>query len=152
MPLPEAPPTGRLPFDPPISRAPDTETFWQLWRQERFWACHEALEDVWREAPPPRRWFLGGLINGAVAVFQHRRGNAVGAARQLRRAQVKLERFRPSFEDLDVDAFLKAIEIEIQASSDQLNENQRAALDEVEQVVRHKISVSRSRDEIKDTD
>lgn len=142
MPLPEAPPTGRLPFPVPDTYAPDLEEFWTLWCQERFWACHETLEEIWREQHGPRKWFLGGLINGSVAVFQHRRGNHIGAARQLRRAQVKLEAFLPAYEGLDVAGFLAGVETEIETSLQKQSERQRAALDEVEKLVRERIKVS----------
>ena len=128
MPLPEAPPRGHLPFPPPPEFAPDMAQFWQLWREEKFWACHEALEAVWLDSDEPRKRFLNGLIHGAAATFQHRRGNAVGAARQLVRAQVKLEPFRPVYEKLEVQRFLQGIESEISPSIEQLTTSQRAAL------------------------
>ena len=127
MPLPEAPPRGHLPFPPPSEHAPDMAEFWELWREEKFWSCHEALEAVWLEAPEPRKRFLNGLIHGAAATFQHRRGNAVGAARQLLRAKVKLEPFRPVYEKLGVTEFLAGIEREIAPSLQQLTTSQRQA-------------------------
>ena len=128
MPLPETPPRGHLPFLPPPELAPDMAAFWQLWREEKFWACHEALEVVWLGAAEPRKRFLNGLIHGAAATFQHRRGNAVGAARQLTRARVKLEPFRPVHENLDVRAFLDGVTTEVAPSIQQLTISQRASL------------------------
>jgi hypothetical protein len=138
MPLPEAPATGILPFEPPSDFPPDLAEFWKLWKEERFWACHEALEEVWRDEAEPRRSFLNGLIHGAVAVFQHRRGNPVGAARQMVRAQVKCERHRPGREGVDLEAFLTGIETEIAPSLVHLNEKQREALLELETRLRIK--------------
>jgi predicted metal-dependent hydrolase len=132
MPLAEAPPTGHLPFEPPPTSPPDLVEFWSLWREEKFWACHEALEEVWHHESGDRRLFLNGLIHGAVAVFQHRRGNAVGAARQLLRARIKLAGHRPAYEGLDLEAFLAGIEAEIAPSLAQLNERQRESLRELE--------------------
>jgi predicted metal-dependent hydrolase len=138
MPLPEAPATGQLPFPPPTEFSPDLAEFWELWRQEKFWACHEALEEVWQHETEPRKQFLNGLIHGAVAVFQHRRGNFVGAARQLTRAQVKLNRHRPSYEGVDCDAFLAGIDAEIAPSLAQLSDKQRVSLRELETRLRLK--------------
>jgi predicted metal-dependent hydrolase len=138
MPLPEAPATGTLPFEPPTEFSPDLGEFWQLWREERFWACHEALEEVWKDEVEPRRSFLNGLIHGAVAVFQHRRGNAVGAARQMVRAQVKCERHRPAREGVNLEAFLAGVEAEIAPSREHLNDFQREALRELEARLRTK--------------
>ena len=132
MALPEAPATGTLPFEPPLQIPPDLDEFWSLWREEKFWACHEALEEVWKGESEPRRSFLNGLIHGAVAVFQHRRGNFNGAARQLVRATVKLERHRPAREGVEIDAFLAGIETEIAPSLVQVSDKQRAALQTLE--------------------
>lgn len=132
MPLPENPPLGHIPFEPPPQCAPDLAEFWHLWRQEKFWACHEALEAVWLTTSEPRRAFLNGLIHGAVAIFQHRRGNPNGAARQLLRAQIKLKAHLPKSEGVDLSAFLGGIEAEIAPSLKQLTPKQRADLTELE--------------------
>ncbi len=132
MPLPESPPRGLLPCPPPLECPADMGEFWQLWRAEQFWACHEALEEIWLDASQPRKRFLNGLIHGAAATFQWRRGNAVGAARQLVRAQVKLEPFCPVYEKLDVSRFLAGLQSEIAPALLQLTDKQRAALRELE--------------------
>ena len=136
MSLPEAPPRGHLPFQPPPEFAPDMAEFWQLWREEEFWACHEALEAIWLQAPEPRKQFLNGLIHGAAATFQHRRGNAVGAARQTVRAQIKLEPYRPVYEQLDVRQFLEGLAREIAPSMEQLTPKQRVSLAALESRLR----------------
>lgn len=136
MPLAENLPTGYLPFEPPTQFSADLAEFWGLWRQEKFWACHEALEEVWKDAVEPRRSFLNGLIHGAVAVFQHRRGNANGAARQFLRAKIKLENHLPMREGVDLAAFLTGIESEIAPSLRKLSEKQRDSLRELENRLR----------------
>ena len=140
MPLPEAPPRGHLPFEPPLEFPPEMAEFWQLWREEKFWACHEALEAVWLEADEPRKRFLNGLIHGAAATFQFRRGNAVGAARQLTRAQVKLEPYRPVYEKLDVRQFLEGLATEIAPSMEQLTDQQQESLGALETRLRAEFS------------
>lgn len=132
MPLPESLPLGQLPCPPPLEFPSDMAEFWQLWRDEQFWACHEALEKIWLEAPQPRKRFLNGLIHGAAATFQARRGHAVGAARQLVRARVKLEPFCPIYEKLDVPAFLDGVAVEVAPLIQQLTKAQREALRELE--------------------
>lgn len=132
MPLPETPPQGHLPFEPPSQFPPDCAEFWQLWREEKFWACHEALEELWQRETPPRRSFLNGLIHGAVAIFQFRRGNWNGAARQLVRAKIKLNKHLPESEGVDLAAFLAGIEAEIAPAFSHLNSKQSAALEALE--------------------
>ena len=128
MPLPESPPRGILPFEPPLEFPPDMAEFWQLWREEQFWHCHEALEAIWIEADEPRKRFLNGLIHGAAATFQARRSHGVGAARQLVRARVKLEPFCPVYEELDVEQFLDGVADEVALLIQQLTIQQRNSL------------------------
>ena len=129
MPLPENPPTGHLPFEPPPYSSPDLAEFWHLWRQEKFWACHEALEDVWKiETDAGRKTFLQGLIHGAVAVFQFRHGNPVGAARQFTRARVRLEKSLPQRDGVNVADYLNGIKQEIEPAFGKLSEKEREDL------------------------
>jgi len=51
-----------------------------------FFEAHEVLEDIWRAAPDPERKFLQGLIQVAVALHHHSRGNVVGCRSLLARA------------------------------------------------------------------
>ena len=134
----DAQPTGKLPFPPP-QVPPDApieySQFWQLWSEEKFYEFHEVLEELWRGTPSRERWFLNGLINCAVAVYQHRRGNAVGAARQLLRAQVKLRPFQPLHNGVDVEGLLHGVAQEIETSLQTLSEAQRAQWPAVEQSI-----------------
>ena len=132
MPLPESPPRGYLPFQPPLEFPPDMAEFWQLWRAEQFWHCHEALEAIWLGAEEPRKRFLNGLIHGAAATFQARRSYAVGAARQLVRARVKLEPFCPTYEQLNVERFLDGVADEVAPLIQQLTISQRENLQVLE--------------------
>ncbi len=141
MPLPENPPLGRLPFPVPDQFPPDLAEFWELWRHEKFWACHEALEEVWKaEADAGRKQFLQGLIHGAVAVFQFRRGNYVGAVRQQTRAWWRMQASRPERDGVDVTAFLVRIEVEILPSWAHLTEKQLVDCDELQERLRRSYS------------
>ena len=113
--------------------SPELSRFWELWREEKFWACHEALEEAWRHEPDPsRKRFLQGLIHGAVAVFQFRRGNFVGAARQLTRARVRLHNGDSVGEGVDVAGFLEGIASEVAPALGALSERERAGLQVLE--------------------
>lgn len=115
--------------------------FWDLWQKEQFWACHEALETLWRDAEQPQKRFLNGLINAAVAVYQARRGNAEGAARQLLRAQIKLRPFQPSRDGVDLDALLQGVEREVARMQSQLTEEQRSRLEQLERQLFEKYTI-----------
>ena len=56
-----------------------------LFNQGRFFDAHEALEDVWRPARGRRRRFLQALIQVAVGLHHHSRGNLIGARSLLAR-------------------------------------------------------------------
>jgi hypothetical protein len=129
-------PLPKIPADAPQEYG----KFWQLWRDEKYFECHEVLENLWRATSGPHRWFLNGLIHGAVALYQHRRGNAVGAARQLLRAQIKLESFRPKYFELDVDGFLSAVAREIEPSLDVLSTRQREQIPLLEHTIRQRMA------------
>ena len=128
----EASPTGVLPFpvpDIPTGAAALYREFWKLWGEEKFFACHEVLETLWRATSGPQRVFYNGLIHCAVAMYQHRRDNAVGAARQLVRAQVKLQGFRPRHFEVDVDGLLRGVECAVAPSLSTLTAQQRTHLE-----------------------
>ena len=56
-----------------------------LFNQARFFEAHEVLEDVWRPSRGRRRRFLQALIQVAVGLHHHSRGNLVGARSLLGR-------------------------------------------------------------------
>jgi predicted metal-dependent hydrolase len=59
------------------------------------------LELAWTPERGPRRNFLQGLIHVAVGLYHHRRGNPVGASRQLHKALRKLGGYLPVCEGVD---------------------------------------------------
>jgi predicted metal-dependent hydrolase len=106
--------------------------FWDLWRKGRFFECHEELETLWCATPGPERVFLNGLIHAAVAAYQHRRGNAEGAARQLVRARVKLKSVPPHYAKVDANALVGAVAREVESSLRVLAPAQNARLAKLE--------------------
>ena len=68
-----------------------------LFNRGEFFAAHEVLEDVWRPSAEPERKFLQGLIQVAVALHHHSKGNFAGAASLLRRAAQNLEGYPDDF-------------------------------------------------------
>jgi predicted metal-dependent hydrolase len=57
-----------------------------LFDNAEFFAAHEVLEDVWRDAAGPEKKYLQGLIQIAVAFHHHGTGNSAGARSLLARA------------------------------------------------------------------
>lgn len=82
----------------------------RLFNEHSFFEAHEALEDVWREAPEPERKFLQGLIQVAVALHHHSRGNQVGCRSLLDRARRNLSMYPKEHGGLDLAALLHALD------------------------------------------
>jgi predicted metal-dependent hydrolase len=80
-----------------------------LFNQARFFESHEALEDVWRDAPEPERKFLQALIQAAVAFHHHSTGNSTGARSLLQRALRNLAGYPGEFGGLELEPFRQSI-------------------------------------------
>lgn len=113
--------------------------FWQLWQDEKFFEAHETLEDLWRETQDERKLFFNGLIHAVVALYQHRRGNAIGAARQNVRMQEKLTSFAPEFYGVQIDKLIGSVETEIAPSVACLSEADRAQLESLRAEIKEKL-------------
>lgn len=83
---------------PDIVRTPleAVELARRLADEGRAFSAHEVLESQWKHGPPEQRELWQGLAQLCVAVTHAGRGNAVGAARVLQRAQALLARYQDS--------------------------------------------------------
>jgi uncharacterized protein len=83
----------------------------RLFDEHSFFEAHEVLEDVWRIAPEPERKFLQGLIQVAVGLHHHSRGNLVGCRSLLERARRNLSIYPHAHGGLDLTALLHSLEL-----------------------------------------
>jgi len=81
----------------------------ELIRAGAYFDAHEELEDEWRDAPAQERDFLQGLVHVAVAWHHAARGNRPGCERQLEKATRRLEAYRPTHRDVDVEHVLEQV-------------------------------------------
>ena len=88
-----------------------------LFNRGDYFECHEVWEEAWTPERGPRRLFLQALIHVAVGFYHQRRGNPVGAVRQLRKGLRKLDGYLPVCEAVEtlrlkgeVGTVLEAIE------------------------------------------
>jgi predicted metal-dependent hydrolase len=81
-----------------------------LFNQHSFFEAHEVLEDVWRAAPEPERKFLQGLIQVAVALHHHSRGNLVGCRSLLDRARRNLSTYPAEYGGVDLGGLLDSVD------------------------------------------
>ena len=61
-----------------------------LFNDERFWECHEVLEQIWHPAHGVERSTIQGLILTAAALVHHQKGEDDVCLRMLRKAFDKL--------------------------------------------------------------
>lgn len=81
-----------------------------LFNQHSFFEAHEVLEDVWRAASEPERKFLQGLIQVAVALHHHSRGNLVGCRSLLDRARRNLSTYPAEYGGVDLGGLLDSVD------------------------------------------
>lgn len=67
------------------------------------------LEDVWRESRNPEKKFLQSLIQIAVALHHHSKGNLVGARSLLARATRNLAPYPEKFGGVDLRPLRKSL-------------------------------------------
>lgn len=81
----------------------------ELFNRAAFFEAHEALEDVWRDAPHKDKKFLQGLIQMAVALHHYGNGNLAGARSVLKRAFRNLSLYPEGFGGIRSAALLHSI-------------------------------------------
>lgn len=90
----------------------DSETYLRgisLFNNAEFFDAHEALEDVWRAAPPENKKFLQGMVQVAVAFHHHSTGNRVGMRSVLERAIRNLAEPPGSFGQIQLTALIQSL-------------------------------------------
>jgi predicted metal-dependent hydrolase len=81
-----------------------------LFNDAEFFDAHEALEDIWRAAPPENKKFLQGLIQVAVAFHHYSTGNRVGMRSVLERAIRNLSEPSGSFGRIQLALLLQSLD------------------------------------------
>ncbi|HET7184626.1 MAG TPA: DUF309 domain-containing protein [Terriglobales bacterium] len=74
----------------------------ELFNSREYFDAHEVWEDVWRAAPADEKKFLQGMIQVAVALHHHGRGNLRGARSLLARALRNLSDYPESYAGVDL--------------------------------------------------
>lgn len=81
-----------------------------LFNNAEFFDAHEALEDVWRAAPPENKKFLQGLVQVAVAFHHYSTGNRIGMRSVLERAIRNLGEPAGDFAQFQLAALLQSLD------------------------------------------
>jgi predicted metal-dependent hydrolase len=78
----------------------------EQFNQQDFYACHDTLEALWMESLEPDRTFYQGLLQMAVGLYHFHNGNQRGAMILLGEGMGRLQRYRPTYDHLNIDALL----------------------------------------------
>lgn len=74
-----------------------------LFNQEKFWECHEALEDIWKEdAHDPARYIYWAVIQIAATLIHYRDKKIEGAKGMIFKTKEKLKKI----EELNLESDL----------------------------------------------
>jgi predicted metal-dependent hydrolase len=98
---------GPDPSEEGILRDRRLAAYVRLFNDERFFEAHEVLEDLWLAAPEDFRDGLQGLVQIAVALEHHRRGNRAGARTVLERARRRLAGAAGRLFGIDLDSLVR---------------------------------------------
>lgn len=82
----------------------------RLFNRRQFYDAHEVWEDVWRESHGVEKRFLQGLIQAAVALHHHSRGNVAGACSLLARSHKNLAACPEETGGIDLNALLESLQ------------------------------------------
>ena len=82
----------------------------RLFNDGAFFEAHEVWEDVWRASVPPEKQFLQGLIQVAVALHHHGKGNLAGARSLLARGTRNLTGYPEDFGGIPLVQLLESLE------------------------------------------
>jgi predicted metal-dependent hydrolase len=102
--------------------------FLQLWREEKYFECHEVLELLWLNAKGNARWRYQGLIHCAVALHHLQQENWFGMARQWLRAAAKLSHLSTDELDSDCKEIWSQTSLNVEAATGKLSQLEREKL------------------------
>ena len=81
----------------------------KLFNEERFWECHEVLEQIWHPAKGAEREIIQGLILTAAALVHHQKSEDDVCLRMLKKALERLGS-RQAYEGIDLKRVRQNIE------------------------------------------
>lgn len=80
-------------------------SFWvgiDQFNQRQFYACHDTLEALWMDAPPPEKTFYQGILQIAVALYHLGNRNWQGTVTLLGEGIQRLSTFQPNYGSINV--------------------------------------------------
>lgn len=81
-----------------------------LFNECDFFSAHDFFEDIWMDANRDEKEFFQGLVQVSVGCYHLICGNLKGANSQLTKGKIKLRKFEPEFNNVELVEFNKRIE------------------------------------------
>lgn len=85
--------------------------YFDLFKQKKFFECHEVLEELWLRDASSSRDFYKGLIQLAAALHHVTKGNKSGAQYLHESSFRYLKTYQPSHLDLDLSRLIRDFEV-----------------------------------------
>jgi predicted metal-dependent hydrolase len=83
--------------------------FIDCFNRQAYFEAHDVLEELWLVTQGERRDFYKGLIQTAAVFLKLQQARPAPAARLAHRAAAHLEKYRPVYEQLNVDEILDGL-------------------------------------------
>lgn len=110
-------PLGHVEWVHDLSVAPSHKSLAEIFQEarayfnsERYWECHEVLEEVWRQASGKEKSNLQGAILVCAAFVHHQKGEREVALGLLKRALRQLHFEASTYNGLDVASLKQDVE------------------------------------------
>jgi predicted metal-dependent hydrolase len=75
----------------------------ELFNDERYWKCHEVLENIWKQSEGEEKRLLNGIILVAAAFVHFQKGENQTCVSILRRAHGKIESCTGEYYRIKID-------------------------------------------------
>lgn len=75
--------------------------------QQKFYACHDTLEEIWMDSVEPDKTFYQGILQIAVGCYHLSNSNWRGAVILLGEGNKKLREYEPDYFNIDVIQLLE---------------------------------------------
>ncbi len=82
----------------------------ELFNDADYFTAHDFFEDLWCNALRDERYFYQGLVHVSVASFHLISGNRKGALSQYSKCLIKLEKYKPVHEKIDINDLTCSVE------------------------------------------
>ena len=80
-----------------------------LFNDADFFSAHDVFESLWVESNQKDKLFFQGLVQVSVGCYHLICGNLKGALSQLNKGKIKLEKYLPSYSEINLENLVSEI-------------------------------------------